>query len=144
MMYFEEMQTKYGFSDGNSIPIGIEKYRAVYCKCLNAMLYMNDSKIRVIPYDRGGCHNWCLILKVSKDLCTDEQWSNFSYLSVDEFKDYFNPDLVKIEKEDEAYDASVDNLLDKNFEFNDIDNLVEVKVEIKQKELDLFVESMRN
>ena len=37
---------------------------------------------------------------------------------------------------------SITNLLGKNFEFSEIDNLVEVKVEIKQKELDKVIENI--
>lgn len=62
MRYWEDMQDKWGFSDGNAIPEGIEVYRDVYVRVVNRLATRFGSKYRAAPYDRGGVHNWCLIV----------------------------------------------------------------------------------
>jgi len=68
MRYFPDMTTKWGFSDGEAIPQGIEKYRRVYVLALNRLLQKHKSCLRVAAWDRGGVHNWCLILTVPEAL----------------------------------------------------------------------------
>jgi hypothetical protein len=64
MMYFDEMQTKYGFNDGDSMPQGIDAYRSVYVQALNHLLEQYGSSVRLEAYDRPGMHNSCLILRI--------------------------------------------------------------------------------
>jgi len=61
MKYFDEMRSKYGFGDGESVPDGVEKYRDVYVRAINALAEKKGSKSRVKAFDRAGIHNWCLI-----------------------------------------------------------------------------------
>ncbi len=67
MKYWDQMQSKYGFEDGDAVPGGIEVYRRAYILAVNALAAAKGSHVRVIPYDRPGCHNWCLVGFVSVD-----------------------------------------------------------------------------
>ncbi len=62
MNYYEEMLTKWGFSEGMTAPSGVETYREVYITAINRMATNLGSEFRVVPWDRSGMHNWCLIL----------------------------------------------------------------------------------
>lgn len=64
MRYWEDMSSKYGFSDGGAIPPDAEACREVYIKVVNGLLRKNGSKCRVIPFDRDGIHNPILYLVV--------------------------------------------------------------------------------
>lgn len=67
MMYFEEMETKWGFNDGNSVPDGATVYRKVYVLALNKLLEKHNSNVRVVAYNRDGVHNFCLICRVTAE-----------------------------------------------------------------------------
>ena len=67
MQYWEEMDSKYGFSDGEAYPAGILIYRDIYIKTVNKLAEKHGSAVRVIPFDRGGCHNTVMKFEVSKD-----------------------------------------------------------------------------
>jgi hypothetical protein len=60
MKYWIEMESKFGFNDGDSMPSGVEVYREVYLKAVNALAKKHGSKVRAVPFDRPGMHNWCL------------------------------------------------------------------------------------
>jgi|GEM_PF-1390612 hypothetical protein len=62
MRFWEEMQSKYGFSDGNVVPDGADLYRTVYIRAVNQLAEQLNSRVRAVAYDRAGVHNWCLIL----------------------------------------------------------------------------------
>ena len=62
MKYFEEMQSKYGFSDGDATPNGIEEYRTAYILAINALAARLGSSNRAFAFDRAGMHNWCFVL----------------------------------------------------------------------------------
>lgn len=68
MKYYEEMTSKYGFSDGDAIPNGAEQYREVYVTAINALARAKESKVRAYAYNRPGMHNWCLILFVDQSI----------------------------------------------------------------------------
>jgi len=65
MKYFDEMCSKYGFNDGDSEPIGLMVYRAVYLTALNQLLEQAGSTVRVIGFNRTGLHNGVLIMPVT-------------------------------------------------------------------------------
>jgi hypothetical protein len=56
------MQPKWGFSDGEATPEGVEVYREVDVHAVNRLAEQMDSQVRAVAYDRPGVHNWCLIL----------------------------------------------------------------------------------
>lgn len=62
MRFWDDMQHKYGFSDGEAVPDGAEVYRAVYIRAVNALAEQLGGTVRAVAYDRPGVHNWCLIL----------------------------------------------------------------------------------
>jgi hypothetical protein len=62
MRFWDDMQHKFGFSDGEAVPDGAEVYRAVYIRSVNTLATQLGSAVRVVAYDRPGVHNWCLIL----------------------------------------------------------------------------------
>lgn len=62
MQYYDDMQHKYGFSDGEAVPPDARECREVYIRFLNALAERLGSKVRAIAYDRGGVHNPYLIL----------------------------------------------------------------------------------
>ena len=64
MRFWDEMLTKYGFGDGDSIPDGIGLYRDVYLKVVNKLAELKGSGHRYVPYDRNGVHNFYLICLV--------------------------------------------------------------------------------
>lgn len=62
MRYWDDMQTKFGFSDGDAVPPDAEARRAVYVQAINALATRLGSAYRVAAWDRGGMHNSCLII----------------------------------------------------------------------------------
>ncbi len=62
MRFWEDMQSKWGFSDGNAVPDGVEVYREVYIRAVNKLAEQLGSNVRLVAYDRFGVHNWCLIM----------------------------------------------------------------------------------
>ena len=66
MRYFNEMNDKYGFSDGESTPQEALTARQIYIQTLNPLLQKHESQYRILPYDRGGCHNTIMWLRVPK------------------------------------------------------------------------------
>lgn len=62
MRFWEDMQSKWGFSDGDAVPEGIEVYREIYIRAVNQLAEQLGSSVRIVAYDRFGVHNWCLVL----------------------------------------------------------------------------------
>jgi hypothetical protein len=62
MRFWNEMQDKYGFADGEAMPEGMDVFRAVYIRAVNALAAQLGSIVRAVTYDRPGIHNSCLIL----------------------------------------------------------------------------------
>src|SRR5919109_4407216 len=67
MQYYDEMQTKYGFGDGGSIPPDAQACRTVYVEALNQVAASLGSEVRACEYDRPGVHNPVLIQFRGKD-----------------------------------------------------------------------------
>lgn len=62
MHYWEEMQSKWGFSDGDAVPAGASVYRKIYIQAVNRLAEQLNSDVRAVAYDWMGLHNYCLIL----------------------------------------------------------------------------------
>lgn len=104
MKYWEDMQSKYGFSDGEAVPEGAEVYREVYIAAVNAMAEKLGCAQRAVPYDRPGVHNWCLILfepangeglknpdakmQEAIELCQVGDWDSFVRVTVEQVEDF--------------------------------------------------------
>lgn len=106
MIYFVDMKSKYGFSDGDAVPPGIEKYRDAYITTINTFAEAFGSTIRAEAYDRPGEYNWCFI----------------------RFKDTAKPDdertITKLDAEtiyaiQAAYDLDVDQYIEVTCELNE-------------------------
>jgi len=68
MKYWEDFQTKWGFSDGDSVPPDALMIRQVYVRELNSLLRKRKSKVRLLAFDRPGVHNPYLIVRVPADI----------------------------------------------------------------------------
>ncbi len=62
MRFYEEMRSKYGFSDGASVPFSAAVHRKVYVKVINQFAAQMGIEQRAYACNRGGLHNWCLLL----------------------------------------------------------------------------------
>jgi hypothetical protein len=69
--FLEQCTDKYGFSDGDQIPVGAYKVRDWLASYLNQHL-PDDCPVKAIAFDRPGMHNSCMILFVKKDATVDE------------------------------------------------------------------------
>lgn len=65
MIYYEDMQTKAGFSDGEDVPSNAWSARTLYITALNHVAKERGSNVRVVAYDRPGMHNPCLMIHVT-------------------------------------------------------------------------------
>ena len=74
MKFWDDMQTKFGFDDGDSIPGGMTIYRDVYLKVVNELAKRNGSQYRYVPFNRPGCHNYYMVSPVPS------QWFHETYL----------------------------------------------------------------
>ena len=124
MMYWEEFTTKYGFSDGNSVPPDAYACRYVYVKEINKMAEKARSKCRLLAYDRGGCHNPYLILTVPAKLV---KGANAEKLCTGDWL----PKRGDSFEECQA-DARLERCVEKAMEL-DLDCYVETKVTISSK-----------
>lgn len=64
MKYLESMLSKYGFNDGDELPLEARALRRVYVAVLNSAAQRKGSEFRALCYDRPGLHNSCMILFV--------------------------------------------------------------------------------
>jgi hypothetical protein len=64
MKYWEDFQTKWGFSEGAATPDDAWAHRFVYVREINRKAAELASKVRLVAYDRGGMHNGLLIVRV--------------------------------------------------------------------------------
>lgn len=62
-MYWDEFDSKYGFSDGTAIPRDAQQVREVYVMLINHKAKQLGSQYRVIPYNRIS-HNLFVIHRV--------------------------------------------------------------------------------
>lgn len=70
---FEDFTDKYGFEDGESIEPRDYQARDAICRGLNKLL----KKHVVVPFDRSGMHNSCMILIFERR----EGWKDAKYLT---------------------------------------------------------------
>ena len=59
---FEDFTDKFGFGDGAMLEERDWRVRDKLCELLNDRAEIKDAEIRVIPFDRPGMHNACLLL----------------------------------------------------------------------------------
>jgi hypothetical protein len=71
MKYWDEFQTKWGFSDGEAVPPDAAACREVYVQEINRLAEQNRSAVRLLAFDRPGVHNCYLIVRVPAALVKD-------------------------------------------------------------------------
>jgi len=128
MIYWEEMTSKYGFNDGESVPPFVEKYRAAYVMAINKVAEAHESNVRVVAYDRPGCHNWCIIIRISKK--DYDKINNSRIITNGEIKlsDY---DIAGFVESDGKFDEALEAVKD-----IDIDSYFDVKIEFDRQGLE--------
>jgi len=102
MRYWDDMNDKYAFGDGCSVPPDAELCRSVYVQALNIVAARLKSNVRCIAYNRPGSHNPVLIVMV-----TLAQYKKIPHPHV--ISGDFDLDSLPNEKEpnDEAWEATV-------------------------------------
>ncbi len=117
MRYWDDMRTKYGFSDGGAVPDGAEVYRAVYIRAVNQLAEQLGSGVRATAYDRAGVHNWCLILFYDVN--------DLSGHTLDELAEPLDISAAEVLEPDEAMDEAV-----RQAYLLDLDSFVQVSVDL--------------
>ena len=119
MQFWDEMQDKYGFSDGATLPDGAKTYRTVYIRAVNRLAEQLESAVRAVAYDRPGVHNPCLVL-----------FYRLTDLTAYGIKDFTEPaDFVaEIVPLDEAMDEAIEQA-----HLLDLDQFVVVSVSVTQR-----------
>lgn len=100
MKYWEDMQDKWGFNDGDAVPAEARAARIVYIQAVNAVAARRGSKFRCSAYNRSGMHNSLIIVKL-----TLEQFSKLTPAQVLGDEDYDVPD--RGEPIDDQFQAAV-------------------------------------
>ena len=71
---FDDFTSKWGFNDGEMTEERDYKARDKLCELLNAREDVREKGIRVIPFDRPGVHNGCLLIVLpNENGLTDEE-----------------------------------------------------------------------
>jgi hypothetical protein len=109
MQYWDEFVSKTGFNDGDTVPPDAEERRSVYIQYLNALAKSLGSNVRVMAFDRGGCHNFHMVTLVwsgtTKDIDeVDEAWEKAFDLAMEAGLDEYVETTVTI-KEAELAEA---------------------------------------
>ncbi len=124
MRFWNDMQNKYGFADGEAMPDGIDVFRAVYIRTVNTVAAQLGSTVRAVAYNRSGVHNWCLILFYPLG-ALEARGISLLMLPVELDVDTVEPD--------EAMEEAV-----RQVELMNLDDFVEVKVNITDEFTDFL------
>ena len=110
MRFWEDMQSKWGFNDGDAIPEGVEAYRTVYIQAVNHLAEQLNSQVRTVAYNRFGMHNFCLILLYHVNDLKNVPIGQYTE-HVDIRAQVAQADDAMREAISQAYEADVDNLV---------------------------------
>jgi len=118
MKYWDDFQSKWGFSDGDAMPPDAWACRVVYINEINKLARKKGSKVRLAAYDRPGMHNCYLIFTVPADLVANVSpqklcvgpWRK-GWSPPDDLPDAPNDDAMQ-EAIQEAFNADLDNLVE--------------------------------
>ena len=125
MRFWDDMQSKWGFNDGDAIPEGVEAYRTVYIQAVNRLAEQLDSQVRAVAYNRFGLHNYCLILLYHVDDLKDVPIKQYIE-HVDIHAQVAQADDAMREAIWQAHEAHLDNLLHISVETDpDLDEFIE-------------------
>jgi hypothetical protein len=68
MKYWDEFHSKWSFGEGECVPPEAWALRYVYVREINRLAAAGGSDVRLIAYDRPGCHSPYLICRVPAEL----------------------------------------------------------------------------
>ena len=71
MRHWDDFTSRRGFGDGETIPPEAWALRYVYVREINRLAAAGGSDVRLVAYDRPGCHNPFLISRVTADNLRD-------------------------------------------------------------------------
>lgn len=129
MKFFDEMNEKYGFSDGGAYPDGIELYRDVYLKAVNKLAEARNSEFRIVPFDRGGVHNFCMWMVVPvawfNGVFLPKQKAGRTWFGAEWGDIPFDLAVLSEPQPDEALEAAIADAHEM-----DLDGFLEVKVKV--------------
>lgn len=125
MKYWDEFQSKWGFSDGDAVPPDARACREVYVREINRLAIEKGSKVRLLAWDRPGMHNCYLIVRVPAELVKDVAPQ---MLCVGQWQGGWEPadPSWKEAAADDAMEASMQTAFDL-----DLDGYVETEVRVK-------------
>lgn len=69
MKYWDDFDSKFGFSDGDAVPPDAWAVRYVYVRRINKLAKKKGSAVRVFAFDRPGMHNPLIIGCCKKEEC---------------------------------------------------------------------------
>ncbi len=124
MKYWDDFHSKWSFADGECVPPDAWALRYVYVREINRIAAKKGSAVRLIAYDRPGCHNPYLICRVPADLVRGvpeiDLCQGVGRGGWEPENDWPEPDM------DDPMQAAIDAALKRE----DIDGLVDVDVSI--------------
>jgi hypothetical protein len=118
MNYWDEMQGKFGFSDGSAIPSDAYEHRSVYIQVINKLAEKYGSKLRAIAYNRPGFHNSCMVLFYTLEDIQAAEITNFT-------EGEQTPDTDEITNLDEAMRTAIQEAYEL-----DLDSYIQTVVQI--------------
>lgn len=121
MRYWDDMNDKYAFGDGGSVPPDAWACRSAYVLAVNGLAELRGSLQRVVGFDRGGVHNPCLILMVPADCISKAGKDDNGAPLVDSIAE------LEIGEEEEA-DGVMMGVIDELMSNGCIDEAAEVKI----------------
>ncbi len=129
MRYWEDLNSRHGFGDGDEVPPDARALRHVYVREINRVAAKLSSEVRLIAYDGCGIHNNARILRISAKLVKGIPELELCKGSGD---GGFVPEGYDWEcEDDEAMEKAIDHFLCGDNE--DLDEMVEVNVRIRDK-----------
>jgi hypothetical protein len=130
MRYWDDLQSKWGFGDGDEVPPDARALRHVYVREINRVAAKLKSKVRLIAYDGCGMHNNARILRVSAELTKNVSELDLCSGGADDgfVPEGFDWDNVE---DDNAMEKAIDHFL--CGDNGDLDEMVEVNVRIRDK-----------
>jgi hypothetical protein len=73
---WDDFTDKYGFNEGASLEARDFRARDVLVRLLNEQPEMKTAGVRAVAFDRGGCHNSCMIMVgTAVEGLTDDQFT---------------------------------------------------------------------
>jgi hypothetical protein len=114
MRYFEEMESKWGFGDGEATPAHIDLYRKAYVLAINRLAEAKRSQFRAVAFDRC-THNSCLIVFTNVSELTGhtaDELADGSVAPTYTFLQYRDTDAAMSEAYSEASDMEPDSYVE--------------------------------